>query len=760
MRATGPERPAPDYQELLLDVVMNGVKVADSTLVLRGADGSLFASSTDLQRWRIRAPQAGSVAHAGQSFAPLAGITGLQSRLDESRLRLEIEVPADALVTTVESAAAGLAPKPVRPGLGGFFNYNLFGQRFAGDTQASGLFEGGVFNAYGVGTVGFTASNTSTDGSTASNALVRLDANWRHDDPDQLTTLVVGDSINRPGSWGRAVRFGGVQYGTNFTTQPSLITFPLQAVSGVATVPSAVDVFVNNVPVGQRQVPPGPFSITNIPPVTGAGDVQLVVRDVLGREQVITQPFYASTQLLREGLVDFSYELGAVRENYGLASNDYGSWVGSATYRRGLTDRLTVEGRVEGSADGGAGGVEADWLVSDLAILSAGTVASQSNAGTGGLFLAGIEHHSRGFSVAARSFWATPDFRQVGMPTGQGPFVNQTAVSASYQAGQYGTFGVAYANQLFRGQEAQEVLSGTYSVAIGRLGFFNFSATRTLGAMPGTTLFASITVPLGPLTSASVTAQRSHQAGSQDFNQASVSVQRNLPPGEGWGYRLFATNDRNAQASVSLQNNVGTYTVEAARFDGEDAVRANVTGGIGLVGGHPFLARTLTDSFGLVRVADYANVRVLQDNQEVGRTDADGYAVLPRLRDYDSNPVRIDLHDLPLDAKVEASRLVAVPYFRTGLLLDFPVKRVRGALLRLVLDSGEPLPAGALVTVDGGTEAFPVAYRGDVYVTGLMASSRLRATWRGQSCEIDVRYPETSDPLPDLGTYPCKGVER
>jgi outer membrane usher protein len=32
-------------------------------------------------------------------------------------------------------------------------------------------------------------------------------------------------------------------------------------------------------------------------------------------------------------------------------------------------------------------------------------------------------------------------------------------------------------------------------------------------------------------------------------------------------------------------------------------------------------------------------------------------------------------------------------------------------------------------------------------------------TWRGQSCELDVSYPPNADPLPDLGTFLCKGVK-
>ena len=75
----------------------------------------------------------------------------------------------------------------------------------------------------------------------------------------------------------------------------------------------------------------------------------------------------------------------------------------------------------------------------------------------------------------------------------------------------------------------------------------------------------------------------------------------------------------------------------------------------------------------------------------------------------------------------------------------------------MVLENGEPLPAGAQVQIirdnDIESEAFPVGFRGEVYLTGLVASNRLSVTWKEQSCEIALPFPETTEPLPHLGTY-------
>lgn len=172
------------------------------------------------------------------------------------------------------------------------------------------------------------------------------------------------------------------------------------------------------------------------------------------------------------------------------------------------------------------------------------------------------------------------------------------------------------------------------------------------------------------------------------------------------------------------------------------------------------LSRRLNSSFAVVQAPDYPNIRVYAENQQVATTDASGNALVPALRPYQENHIRIEQADLPLDAQVGALELKAKPYFRSGALLRFQVQRSRGATLHIVLDDGKPLPAGAIVQIAGRAEEFPVAMQGLAYLTGLDRKNRLRVEWKQQSCTIPVDFPETRDALPDLGTFICHGVSR
>jgi outer membrane usher protein len=134
--------------------------------------------------------------------------------------------------------------------------------------------------------------------------------------------------------------------------------------------------------------------------------------------------------------------------------------------------------------------------------------------------------------------------------------------------------------------------------------------------------------------------------------------------------------------------------------------------------------------------------------------------MLPRLLPYQANPVRIDTGSLPIDTRIEQVEIDAVPYYRSGLLLDFAVQRANGALLTLVLDDGAPMPVGSVVSIVGQTTEFPVAQRGEAYVTGLAEKNRLRARWRDQQCEFDVDLRGELGSQPRIGPLTCSGVRR
>lgn len=199
---------------------------------------------------------------------------------------------------------------------------------------------------------------------------------WRYDYPS-------------PGM-GRSVRFGGIQLATNFATQPGFIPFPTPVISGEAVLPSTVDLIVNSFTRLEQDILPGPVSISNLPAVSGEGEHNLMVRDILGRERVITQPYYVSNTLLLEGLKDYSPDIGFTREDFGVESNQYDRFIVAGTYRTGLSNQFTGELRAELLDDQQTAGFGGSYLWPSLGVVSLGVATSRSDLGSGGMLSLGV----------------------------------------------------------------------------------------------------------------------------------------------------------------------------------------------------------------------------------------------------------------------------------------------------------------------------------------------------------------------------------
>jgi outer membrane usher protein len=722
--------------------------------LLQGKDDKVWASLEDLRQWRLLAQPGPTLSHLGKIYLALSALPQVSYRIDFSMLKLSIDAAPQAFERSTDEARTYSPKTPDKPRRGGFLNYDLFASAAPDGVRKAGLFELGLFGSKGV------LMNTGLlRDSGASNRVLRLETTFSRDQPETLTSLQLGDSLTHPGAWGRSLRFGGLRYATNFATQPGLVTFPLQGASGLATAPSVVDVYVNNALVARQPVAPGPFSITGIPVVTGDGEIQLVVTDLFGRRQLTTQPFYAGSSLLREGLADYSYELGFARRNFGLASNDYGPALGAATYRKGLTGALTAETRVEAQPGLLAAGAAADILLRQFGIASAGIAASRSDAGTGALVLLGFQRQARPLSYGFNSRWTSSRFRQSGFDGELRAPRRITSASASYQLGRSGSVALALAVQEFAEEPRGAALSATYTIGAGRLGTLSISGIRSSGPAAGNAIFATLSMPLSSDTSLSINhAMESGRNGAAAISSTTAMVQRSLPAGNGYGYRVLGRDDGNVEAGLSLQNDVGTYIIEGAQAGGVSSGRLEVMGGTGWMEGHVFLSRRITDSFAIVRVPDYPNVRVLQENQVVAATDANGYALLPRLRPYERNRIAVEQSDLPLDAVIDRLALEAVPYHRSGVYLEFPIRRARSATLKILLEDGSPVPAGATARLDGSSDSFPVAQEGATFLTDLSQANRLVVSWQQQTCSIEFDFTPGDDPLPELGAFVCIGM--
>lgn len=742
------------FEPLIVEIRLNDQAQGPTLVVRRDTDGTLLLRTEDLAALRLKTPPRGIVLVDGERHVRLGAEIGAHVEFDEATQTVHVALPAQAFLATRGSAGSPDLPRVTTADLGGFVNYDLYGQQVDATTSLGAVLDLGVFGPRGV----VTSSLIGRD-DDAGREIVRLDSTWTLDLPERLATLRVGDAITAAGAWGRSARFGGVQFGTNFSTQPTLVTTPLLRAQGEAIVPSTVDVFVNGRRVSSEAVPPGPFTIDRVPPITGAGQMQVVVTDALGRQQVISQPYYTGPTLLRAGLDEYSFEAGAIREDYGLSSNAYGDLLLAGTWRRGLSDRLTAEVHAEAQAGGASAlGLNTAWQAGNVGILNL-TAAAGGDEGFGFLAGAGFERTGPRLSVFVRTLFASEDFAQLGTTAEQERFRQFSFGGVGFDLGHWGNLQASWGRQTHWSGPANETVALSHSLELGDYGYLNLVASHSRGGGEDSTdLYLSWTMSIGERRTTSVSLQHAHRAGRSEDFEAVTTLQQSLPAGSGTGYYATLSSSDDAQLEYALQGSAGLVGVQYARRDGQDGWRGNASGGLAITAAGVMPARRLDRSFAVVEVADYPGVTVYVENQPVGRTDDHGRVLLDSLRAYESNAVSIDPRELPLDASLAAPATTVTPAWRSGPVVRFPIVRASAATLRLVLEDGTPVPAGA--TVSTRTERAPVAMDGLVYLTAAAGRHEANAEWPGRRCEFRFERPAQGDPQPDLGTITCHGGGR
>lgn len=734
---------------LLVQPIVNGEEREVAPVRFVGPAGPLYIGEPQLKDWGIATEKLSLQNFSGARWLCVEGI-GLTYQLDASQLTLALDFPPE-LYSGSRVAFVMADRLPVTYARGGFLNYDLRADQTAGVSSLGANWEVGAFGRPGLATSSFFSGNNDR-------GTIRLDTTLRRDDPERITSAIAGDTITRAGSYGASVRMGGLQYQRNFGTAPLLITYPQADVAGTAVVPSTVDVYINNAKAYSTPVKPGPFSVQNLPVPVGAGNVRVVVRDVFGRESTAVVPYVRYDSMLKQGLHDFSYEAGLLRRNYAVESSDYGDWAAVATHRYGVTNWLTIEGHAESMADRGNLGGVVQVTMPVLGLVGIGGAASTGD-GTGKLGKVFFQRNERNWSVGAAAQQQSENYRDVAFEAGQIRTLGTRQVSASARIlERHWLNALALRTNDQTGTFDTATLGWSYSVTTSA------TLTTTLSQFSGSVqptnnvLSIMLALPLGPRDFATVSAER--RTNPSETNLL-LNVSRNLLETDSFGYRVLAgeqSDARRLELGTFWRTGIGEFGVEAADSFDIRSARAYARGSVAAAGGEWRISRYLDQSFAMVKVADFPDVRVYANSQPVGRTDSSGVAVIPRLSGFLPNTITFEAEDIPLEGSFADNAKPVKIANRMGVVVDMGVLRRISATLTLREASGRPVPAGASARIGEAEEEFPVARQGRVYVSGLERGQPnfVHVRIGERACRATVRLPEGFTSGSTLGTFTCE----
>ena len=735
-------------RDVYLDVTLNG-----------SARGLVHFGDRARQLWGTVASlrQLGFVLPAGTPDpVALASLPGVQVQYDAAQQRVSLTAPL-ALLKLPETTLSvpGISPHKVTSAPGLLLNYDLYGTQ--GDHATSSLSaytELRAFGRWGVLSNTGLAQWARSDGARQDRT-VRLDTSWSQSWPDRLLTLRVGDTLTGSLGWSRATRIGGIQIGSNFALQPYLVTTPVPALLGAATLPSQIDLYVNGMRQYNGQVPAGPFSLNTLPSITGAGNAQVVLTDAFGRSTTLNFSLYGTQALLRPGLTSWSVELGRVRQNYGLVSNDYGhDPMISGTWRRGLSDAFTVEAHAEASkglANAGAGGA---WLLGQAGVLT-GALAHSSGSGQNGSQLnLGYNWNNRRFNLAFNGTRSSSGYRDVASLNGSQLARASGSATVGFNAEQAGSFSLSYVYLSYLGQPAARYASAGWFKSLGRSTTLSLTANRDLVNRGQYSVFATLSWALDARTSASTGVQRDNSG-----TYATASATRSTPSEGGWGWNAAARaggGQNGARGEVDYLGPWGRYAAGVNVQPGARYTYGNANGALVFMDGQPFAARQIYDAFALVSTAGVQGVPVRLENRPIGRTDASGHLLVTPLNAYQNNKLGIDPMDLPAALRIDRVDAIATPADRAGTLVEFAIEPVRAALVTLHDGAGQALPLGSRVRVNEQAASAIVGYDGEVYLDTLAEHNRLSVQTPAGPCTAQFDHqPQADGAIPKIGPLSC-----
>lgn len=733
---------------LYLGLSVNGNTLA-GTVPVKVSNDRYWVSASVLRQAYIPLPE-------GEALVDVSQIPSVQFEYDQAGQMLKLKVPDSWLPEQrIDNTGEQNYHRPLStPGL--LFNYDSYSlvssdnsKTTSTSTETRFFGAAGTFSNFAVIRQNWSSGNAEQQG------YIRYDTLWKYSDTERMLSYQAGDVVSDALTWSSSVRLGGLRFSRNFSVRPDLVTYPLLNLSGSAEVPSSVDLFINGYKASSTQINGGPYTLTNVPYISGAGEATVVTTDALGRQVTTSVPFYVSNTLLHEGLSDFDFSIGALRNNYGIKNADYGAGAVSAIYRYGVSNWLTLSTHTENREGLANAGIGSDISVGTLGTLSLSASASQGE-GNGNQLTSGYSYYSGIWGLNYQHIQRSADFDNLSSYRSTSTLSRQSdqaTLSFSPWGRVLGSFSLGYFDIQAQDSSRTRLMNLSWSRGLWKNSSVNISVNHDLQANSYSSMLQLI-IPFDELGSVQISGQRS---SSGEWGQ-NIAYNRSAPVegGLGWNLAHSISGDNYSQADLTWVNKLATLSggYYGSRDDRHGWFEA--AGSVVLMDNSLFFARRINDAFIVVSTDGYPDVTVNYENRKVGATDKNGHLLIPWATAWYPGKVTLDTLPLPTDTEVPMVEQRIAVRESSGALVEFPVRRVRSATITLVDGAGQPLALGTPVEETTSHQVSVVGYDGIVWLSHLNRENKLVINADKGQCVVHFKLPEQT-PVPQrVGPISCQ----
>lgn len=731
-------------------------------------------------------------------------IDGLNIAYDPALQQIDVNTPIDTrqiralrlgstrLDTAINLQEPGNVSLFVTPIVSSLYNWDDTGLGDRGFQPLRGSVNVGG-RIFGENGVGFLSRQSFTGG--ANGGFRRVESTAFYDNFDNLSRISAGDLRSRGIGFQTIPRVVGLSIERFFDLEPNQLFRPTADSTFELERPSTVDIRLNGISRREIVLQPGRYNIDDLPLVQGSNLIDLVIRDDLGQERIITDQSFFDFGLLEPGIADFSLTAGvkSITTNSGVEYTD--DFAATGFYRRGLTGNLTAAIDSQGDSTGGNVGVST-LLALPLGVFRVEAAASNySGSGSGFAgelgyrylggdsggwalsFTGSARYFSQNFDTLQNASATTVDIGQIGTDTffdpalltiGERPFSLLTNASGRLSKGRV-TFSAAGAYNFGRGE------FGNTSNVVGGLSY-QLTNRMSLGTFGRYSTFDGLSEMSGSLQLNYRFGRGSSLRANYDSGFNELDVQYNKASTNGVGslsYNLtsrnnFGTNSRGISGSSFYTGNRFEANLDHSLIsqggDSDDFSQFSqiaLTSSLVFVDGSFGIGRPVQSTFAILHPHESLDGRkILVDPTDSGynaSSDFLGAAVASEGQAFSTRSTYYDVENLPIGYDLGEGQYST----RAPLYAGYKIKVGSGASFTIIgqlKDSatGEALSnyGGRLEPLDDpSVETIPAFTNrnGRLAASGIKPGRYKLIIFNDPSFEKIITIPEKGEPLIHLG---------
>ncbi|WP_337010306.1 fimbria/pilus outer membrane usher protein [Pantoea sp. AS142] len=590
-----------------------------------------------------------------------------------------------------------------------FTNYSLQydqarTQGVANEQNVSGTLENGInLGEFQLRNSGYL------DRSKQQNLTYRSSTSYVRHDIDALSSTALAGDFNTSGLYFSSLPLRGISLASNMEMFSSEEKSYMPAIVGIASGNATIIVRQNGYVIATRNVTPGPYSIKDIPAMSGAGDLQVTVREANGSEHIFYQPYNNIEMLMPIDVFKYALDVGKIRNTYTKTTS-----LLESDMQYGISSNLTLLGGLmyaENYANSSVGiGVNARYVGAMYGIVN----LSQNSLAEDGTqraekFKIGINRElsltktylSASYEQQTSVNYAelTDASHSVQVRTENG-FRKKASIQLEQAVG-LGNLALIVSQQTnWNGSASTDVRSSlNYDFSYFTL-ISSIDNQRRPDGSDDKTFSVTISIPLGREKYHYLSL--SNTAGQQNQSQQ-VALTGNLLQQRQLGYDVNMQSSTGGKQFSSTLNYLSEFGNSTGSFQTSNEGQRLTLGilGAAIIHRHGLtLGQRMGNAAALVHT-DHVSKLSVENEQDV-RTDSRGNAFVPDITAYHHNEESLINNSKNKNIDIPEEIFSATP--RTGAIveLDFAAHAQQKQFIRLMDEKGNAIPFGnALYSVNG-----------------------------------------------------------